>query len=221
MKKGVLFVVAALSLVIVFALAGKYYKGQKTESIKSAAQANADLFNRAYSPSLGSPDAKVVLTEFLDPGCETCRAFHPFVKSALDAFPGKIKLVIRYVPLHHGADYMVKVLEAARLQGKYWETLELMYDTQHTWASHSNPQPQLIWQYLPQVGLNLEQLKKDIDSPEIDRILQQDIADANTLGVNKTPGFFVNGRPLVTFGAEPLKQLILSELNNQYPGSVQ
>jgi protein-disulfide isomerase len=221
MKKGVLFVVAALSLVIAFALAGKYYKEQKTESTKSAAQANADLFNRAYSPSLGSPDAKVVITKFLDPGCETCRAFHPFVKGAVDAFPGKIKLVIRYAPLHHGADYMVKVLEAARLQGKYWETLQVMYDTQHAWASHSNPQPQLIWQYLPKVGLNLEQLKKDVDSSEIDRILQQDIADANTLGINKTPGFFVNGRPLVAFGAEPLKQLILSELNNQYPDTVQ
>ena len=217
MKKGVLFIVAALSLIIVFALASKSYKGQQAEKVQSIAQGNSAVFARDHSQTLGSPDAKVVITEFLDPGCETCRAFAPFIKSVINSFPGKIKLVIRYAPLHQGADYMVKVLEAARMQGKYWETLQVMYDTQPYWANHQHPQPQLIWQYLPQVGLDLDKLKSDIDNPEIARLIQQDMADAQTLGVRKTPGIFVNGRPLEPFGAEPLKQLILSELNKNYP----
>jgi len=76
--------------------------------------------------------------------------------------PGKIKLVIRYATFHHGSDYMVKILEAARKQGKFWETLEVMYNTQDYWASRHNPQPQLIWKFLPNVGLNLENIKNDI-----------------------------------------------------------
>jgi protein-disulfide isomerase len=217
MKKGVLFAVAALALIIVFAFASKYYKGKQASEMASVAQSSSAIFSRGYSQTLGSADAKVVITEFMDPGCETCRAFDPFIKGALDAFPGKIKLVIRYAPLHQGADEMVKVLEASKKQGKYWETLQVMYDTQSVWASHHNPQPQLIWQYLPQAGLDIEKLKRDMNDPEIERILQQDIADAQTLGVRKTPGFFVNGRPLEPFGAEPLKQLILSELDKNYP----
>jgi protein-disulfide isomerase len=217
MKKGVLFTLVALSLVLVFAFAGKYYKGRQATENESLAQSNAALFNRAYSQSLGSPDAKVAITEFMDPGCETCRAFAPFIKSALDAFPGKIRLVMRYAPLHQGADYMVQILEAARLQGKYWETLQVMYETQPIWASHQNPQPQLIWPHLEQLGLDLDKIRADMNTPEILGIVQQDISDAQTLNVRKTPGFFVNGKPLVTFGSEQLKTLILSELDRNYP----
>jgi hypothetical protein len=37
--------------------------------------------------------------------------------------------LIRYAPFHDGADYFVKILEAAKKQGKYWETLDIMYRT--------------------------------------------------------------------------------------------
>jgi len=217
MNKKAIFAMTAVTMLAVFLIASMFYKDQETVKMETLASGNASAFNRDYAQSLGAMDAKVVITEFLDPGCETCAAFAPFIKSALDAFPGKIRLVIRYAPLHDGADYMVSVLEAARKQGKYWETLQVMYDAQPYWASHSNPQPQLIWQYLPSVGLDLEKLKADMNDPEIARLLQQDIADAKALSVTKTPGFFVNGRPLEPFGAEELKALILSELYKNYP----
>lgn len=217
MKKGVIFAIAAVSLIVVFAAASTYFKGKQARSLTSTAQSNASVFNREYAPSLGAPGAKVVITEFLDPGCETCAAFDPFLKNALGAFPGKIRLVIRYRPLHHGADDMVRILEAARFQGKYWEVLKLMYETQPEWASHSNPQPQRIWRHLPKTGLDIEKLKNDMNRPEIARIIQQDTADAEALNVHKTPGFFVNDKPLIRFGAKQLRELILSELRAHYP----
>lgn len=217
MKKSVIFILAAVSLIIVFALGSTYYKGQQAQKIESVAQKNSSVFVREYSQSLGSVDAKVVITEFLDPGCETCRAMHPFLKKMLADNPGKIKLVIRYAPLHHGSDEMVRILEASKEQGKYWETLEVMYESQPFWASHSNPQPEQIWQFLPKAGLDISRLKKDMRMPEIDRIIQQDIADAKTLQVNKTPGYFVNGRPLVNFGYDQLIELVKSEYIKNYP----
>jgi len=66
----------------------------------------------------------------------------------MDSNPGRIKLVLRYAPFHDGADYFVKILEAAGRQGKYWETLEVMYRSQPYWASHHNPRPELIWRLL-------------------------------------------------------------------------
>jgi predicted DsbA family dithiol-disulfide isomerase len=112
---------------------------------------------------------------------------------------------------------MVKILEASKKQGKYWETLEVMFEAQPYWASHSNPQPEKIWQFLPQAGLDIDRLKEDMRSPEIQRIVQQDITDARALNVRKTPGYFVNGRPLVNFGYEPLFELVKSEYIKNYP----
>ena len=123
---------------------------------------------------------------------------------------------IRYAPFHDGADYFVKILEAAKKQGKYWETLDIMYKTQHYWASHHNPQPQRIWKFLPSAGLDLEKIRIDMNDPKIGKIIQQDLADAKTLNVRKTPGFFVNGKPLSSFGYEQLQELVDSEISKYY-----
>ena len=112
----------------------------------------------------------------------------------------------------------MKIIEAARKQGKYFETLEVLYQTQQYWASHHTPKPELIWQLLPQtnLGLDLERLRRDMDDPEIAKIVEQDLADANALDVTKTPGFFVNGKPLTDFGYEQLKEMVQLEIEKAY-----
>jgi len=74
-----------------------------------------------------------------------------------------------------------------------------------------------LWQFLPQAGLDLDRLRSDMNDPAIARLIEQDMADAKTLQVHKTPGFFVNGKPLVTFGYEQLQQLVESEVRAAYP----
>jgi protein-disulfide isomerase len=217
MNKKAIFILSALLLLILFFFGSALFKSQEAEKIESVASKNAALFSREYSQTLGSADAKVMVSEFLDPGCETCRAMHPFLKEMLAHYEGKVKLVVRYIPLHHGSDEMVRILEASKKQGKYWETLALMYDTQPYWASHSNPQPDQIWQFLPRIGLDTEKLKEDMRAPEIEEILAQDIADARALNVRKTPQFFVNGKPLMVFGTQQLVDLVQSEVAKNYP----
>ena len=216
MKKQMVFGLACIVLILAFLFAASFYKGKQVEEYSFLAQQNASVFVRDHSQTYGDDDAKVYLIEFMDPACETCAAFSPFVKQLMDSNPGRIKLVLRYAPFHDGADYFVKILEAARKQGKYWETLEIMYLSQPYWASHHNPQPQRIWQFLPRAGLNLDEIRRDMNDPSIERIIEQDLADAKTLNVRKTPGFFVNGRPLQTFGYEQLKELVQSEISAQY-----
>ena len=214
--KYIIFAFSCLVLFVAFIFASTFYKDKQTEKLSFMAQENAAVFVRDHSQTLGSDDAKVYLIEFMDPACETCAAFFPFVKQIMNANPGKIKLVLRYAPFHDGADYFVKILEAAKKQGKYWETLDVMYKSQPYWASHRNPQPQKIWQFLPKAGLNLEQIKKDMTDPAIVKIIEQDLADAKTLNVQKTPGFIVNGKPLQTFGYQQLQELIQSEIRIAY-----
>ena len=215
--KYVLVGLTCVLLVSAFIGGSFYYKGQQAEKYGFLAQKNAELFVRDHSPTLGSDDAKVFIVEFMDPACETCAAFAPFIKQAMAANPGKIKLVLRYAPFHDGADNFVKILEAARMQGKYWETLDVMFKTQNIWASHHNYQPQRLWEVLPRAGVDVEQIRKDMNDPAIAKIIEQDMADVKTLNVQKTPGYFVNGKPLQTFGYKQLQQLIQSELEAQYP----
>ncbi|MDA3904219.1 MAG: thioredoxin domain-containing protein [Desulfuromusa sp.] len=215
--KYAMFGSAILVLVLAFVIGSNYYKDQQSEKYGFMAEENAELFIRDHSQTLGSDDAKVYLVEFMDPACETCAAFAPFIKQIMAANPGKIKLVLRYAPFHDGADDFVKILEAARMQGKYWETLDVMFKSQNVWASHGNWQPQKLWGFLPKAGVDIEQIKKDMHDPAIAKIIEQDMADVKTLNVQKTPGYFVNGKPLQTFGYRQLQQLIQTELDAKYP----
>lgn len=214
--KNALLAVASLVLIFGFMFISSQYKNYQAEKSSFLAKENLSTFVREHSQTLGSDDAKVYIVEFMDPACETCAAFAPFIKQMMDANPGRIKLVLRYAPFHDGADYFVTILEAAKKQGKYWETLDVMFKSQPYWASHSNPQPQKVWEYLPQAGLDIEQLKKDMNDPAIAQLIAQDVADAKTLNVRKTPGYFVNGRPLQEFGYRQLEELVRSELNTAY-----
>lgn len=216
MKKQYIVIISSVLLVLLFIVGVQIYKGQQIKKYGFLADNNASLFVREHSPTLGSDDAKVYLIKFTDPACETCSAFHPYVKKLMAAHPGKIKLVIRYNPLHEGADYPVRILEAARKQGKFWETIEILYRTQGHWTSHHIVQPQKLWRILPMAGLDVEKIKKDMNDPAIEKLIKQDLADAEALEVKKTPGFFVNGKPLTSFGRSQLRQLVESEIKANY-----
>jgi protein-disulfide isomerase len=212
-----LFGAAVGGLVAAFVIGAVVYRQQRTEQLSFMAQQSFTTFVRPHSQVLGAADAKVYLVEFTDPACETCAAFSPMVKNLMAAHPNQIKLVVRYAPFHPGSDGVVRVLHAATLQGKFWEALEIMYKSQPAWASHHQPQPELLWGFLAQGGIDLERLNKDVQSPEIAKAVQQDLADAQALGVTKTPGFFVNGKPLVQFGYPQLEELVKAELALSYP----
>jgi hypothetical protein len=122
---------------------------------------------RFYSPSLGDANAKVHIVEFFDPACGTCRDLYPFVKSLMDAHPGRIRLSVRYAPLHRGSDEVVKMLEAARRQEKYWPALEAILATQPHWVINHTARVELAWPALEGLGLDLGRLKADMSLPEL------------------------------------------------------
>lgn len=206
---------SVLMLVIAFAL-GAYIFNQSKEQ-KTAAQAieNFELFVRPHSPSKGPDDAKVILVEFLDPECESCRRFHPFVKDLVAQYPNDIKYVLRYTPFHRNSKFAIAILESARQQGKFWETLDILFENQPKWGGHHNPQPELIWNYLPVVGVDTAKVREYKNNPEIKKIIDQDVADAVTLEVRQTPTFFINGKKLQNFGFQGLRDAVTGIINKK------
>lgn len=217
MKKKKIFAAVCLALIGGFVLASSYYRKQKAARLGFMAQENSATFVRAHSPTLGDEAAKVYLVKFTDPACETCASFSDFVKQIMAAYPGKIKLVIRYAPFHEGAGEVAAMLEGAKRQGKFWETLDALYASQGYWTQHHQVIPERAFNIVGRAGVDQERLKKDLKDPAISQAVAQDLADAAALGVDKTPGFFVNGKPLVVFGARELQELIESELAASYP----
>lgn len=189
---------------------------QAQPDARPAALADPSALVRFHSPSIGEPTAKVHIVEFFDPACATCRDFYPFVKSLMDAHPGRIRLSVRYAPFHRGSDEVVKMLEAARRQGKYWPALEAILATQPRWVVNHTARAELAWPALEGLGLDLARLKADMSSQELAQIIRQDLEDAAKLGVDKTPEFFVNGRPMPRFGYEELKGLVDRALRDAY-----
>lgn len=214
MKQKMLFIVAAAALVLAFMVGAWLYEGGDSDAPAQLFGRNDAHLVRMHSPALGKRDAKVQIVEFIDPACEACRNFYPMVKRILADHPDQIRLVLRWAPFHPGADAVVAVLEAARKQGKLWPTLEALLDSQAEWAPHHTAQLDLVWKQLAGLGLNLEQVRGDMVAPEIARVIAQDLGDAKALNINKTPTFFVNGRPLPEFGYGPLIALVNEALDS-------
>ena len=212
MQKKTVYGVAIAALLLVLAVgAWLYLAGQGTEGSPGTALDQTALI-RAHSPNEGKPGAPVVIVEFFDPACGTCRMFYPEVKALMAQYPDRIRLVMRYAPFHKGSDKVVAVLEAAHRQGKFWPALEALFESQDDWASNHTAKVDLVWKYLEPVGLNMEQLAFDMTAPEVQQAIAQDLSDANTLGVSQTPEYFVNGKPLPSFGLDQLKQLVAAEV---------
>jgi protein-disulfide isomerase len=216
MKKNIIVIASAILFVALFIAAASFYNSQKDKELSSSSLENMEYVQRDYSPKIGPPDAKVTIVEFFDPACGTCSVFYPLVKKLMRAHPGKVNLVLRYLPLHNNSDVIVSIFEAARLQGRFRLTLELAYKTRDSWIEHHTAIPEKFWAQLGGLGLDMDKLYVDMQSAEIAKRIKQDVLDAKQLKVSKTPGFFVNGKPLVHFGYEQLKQLVESEVAANY-----
>jgi protein-disulfide isomerase len=161
-------------------------------------------------PSIGPPTAKVTVVAFVDFQCSACAAFSPLMKKVIAEFGDSVRLVVRDFPLteihEHGMD-AARAGFAARQQGKFFELGDVMYRNQDALDDES------ITKYARDVGMNVEQFQRDMNSPAATAEIKHDMADGNALGVNGTPSVFVNGVKLQRISASRLRELIKSSLN--------
>jgi protein-disulfide isomerase len=198
-------VVAVLFIALAWML---LFSSKATQPSQSGNAAIAAALASEHSPMLGAANARVHIVEFLDPACETCAMFFPVVKQMMADHPDQIRLSIRHVPFHQGSEFVVRLLEASRKQDKYWQTLQALLATQAQWAPHHTVQPDLVWPAIAGVGLDTGQVMADMNSPDVEQRMQRDIDDARLLKVTATPEYFVNGRPLPSFGLQQLRDVV-------------
>ena len=225
MRKEIKILALIGVLVVVAAVVGaNYYRESKQSERRPTATADNRLV-RPDSPTLGRADAPVTVVEFVDPECESCGAFHPTLKRILKDYDGKVRLVVRYMPFHPNSRLAAAYTEAAGEQGKYWEMQELLFRRQPEWgeihghgpqvaaaAARREPAPVLFERYAAELGLDVERVRAAVAENRYGPKVERDMRDGQSLGVSKTPTFFVNGRVLMRFGEPHLRALIDEEL---------
>lgn len=162
------------------------------ESATTGASSGTNLVE-SDSYRLGPSSAPVTLVEFLDPECESCRAMHPTVKRVVAEYGQDVQLVVRYFPLHSNSVQAAKALEAAGLQGKYWELMDILFEKQPEWGEKKQPQTDLFRSYARSLGLDMTKFEQDMARVEFDQKIQRDKGAGTALGVEGTPTFFLNG----------------------------
>ena len=167
---------------------------------------------RPNSPMFGAAKAPVTVVEILDPACAACRAFAPVVEQLLFTYPQDVRVVVRYADFHPASLQALRLLVAAQAQGKVHELLSALFERQEEWASHTGPDPARAWKIAGDVGIDVPRAQNDALAASVDHILQAEADDLVALKVDRTPTFFVNGKPLPTFGAQELVDLVASEV---------
>ncbi len=148
------------------------------------------LLDDVSSHRIGPEYPKLILVEFSDYQCPSCKLYEPIVKSLLEKYPNDLSLVYRHFPLpvHNMAIPAARASEAAALQGKFWEYSSILFERQ---PSFSNDE---LISYASELGLDMEQFKSDFNSQEVATIVNSDYQTATDLNLPGTPTFFlING----------------------------
>ena len=213
MNNKTLFISVTAFIGIIFIAAVAMYKSQLPSTI---ANDLLPALERIDAPAKGGKQAKVTIVEFFDPACGTCSQFYPLLNNLVKKYQGKVKVVMRYAPLHQGSEDVVKMLEAAHMQGKFWPAVELLFANQARWVEHHVSNPKSALAGIKTIELDHEQLDNDWQSSKVAKIIAQDRQDGQTLKVRATPQFFVNGKPLLVFGYDQLVNLVEEAIAEVY-----
>lgn len=144
------------------------------------------------APGFGPADAPVVIVEFVDYQCPYCFKAHAEVIPTLrEQFPDDVRVEIRQLPLeiHPAAAAAARAALTADEQGKFGEFHDALFAEDRGSLGFAT-----FVKVAEQIGLDVERFERDFQTRGVGDRLAADVLLARRLGVQGTPGFFVNGR---------------------------
>jgi protein-disulfide isomerase len=187
---------------------------RKSEPVKILLEPKRVVVDSGGHPALGAKDAPVTIVEFTDFQCPYCKASEATLKQLRDKYGDKIRLVHMDFPLpfHAHALDAAKAARCANDQGKFWQFHDSLF------ANQSKLAPADLKAEAKTLGMNTTQFDACFDKAKYESQIKADQAVGEKVGVDGTPAFFIDGRPLT--GAQPMpkfEELIQDELQN--PGN--
>ncbi len=167
-----------------------------TNTILSASEQSGNISDHVF----GKADSKVVLMEYGDFQCPGCGGAHPTVQKLTEKYKDQIAFVFRNFPIsskHPNARAAAAAVEAAGLQGKYWEMHNMMYDNQSSWENLGTDQRGTFFvDYAKQLHLDEAKFKTDMESAGVSQKINFDQALGKKAGADATPTFILDGKKL-------------------------
>jgi protein-disulfide isomerase len=154
------------------------------------------------NPVQGPASAPVTIVEAFDFACPFCYRVQPTIAQLLEDYPGKVRVVYKMLIVHpQTATKPAFAACAADKQGKYAQMAHALWEEGFQKGGYSD---ELISKLAKDLGLDQARFKADMDGESCKKIIADDMAVMQKLGVNGTPGFFINGRFLG--GAQPIER---------------
>jgi protein-disulfide isomerase len=129
----------------------------------------------------------------------------------LDQYKNKLKLIIKNYP-SDGSEFSTMAAAAAlsaHKQNKFWEYHEKLFDNIDTFDRGT------IRLIAMELHLDMEKFDADMQSPEIQGVIQRDIQEGLNAGIAGIPAVFVNGKRLDHPTLQEFQLMIDAELNNK------
>jgi protein-disulfide isomerase len=142
-------------------------------------------------PVFGNPSAPITVVVFADFQCPLCKAEAPELRAEVSERRGQAKLVFKHFPLngHPRAEPAAIAVEAAHLQGKFWEMHDLVFENQTKLEDAD------LEGYAKQIPeLDFDKWKADVAAETTKAAVNRDRAEGKALALSGTPTVFVNGR---------------------------
>jgi len=146
----------------------------------------------------GPASAPVLLVEFSDFECANCAKARIAVHELLERQKGRVRLQFRHFPLktHRWSSMAALAADCAGVQGRFWEYHDLLFENQKEWAKADDARGFFI-EYARRTGLDMERFRQDLAGGRWMPLVQNDLEDGKSRGVNATPTFFIGARRLV------------------------
>lgn len=162
--------------------------------IQSASELNGQIADHTK----GKTDSKVIIVEYGDIQCPGCGSAAPVLDQVMEKYGDKIGFVFRNFPLyniHPNAFAAAAAVEAAGLQGKYWEMHKLLYDEQETWSNMSaSSRTDYFAAAAARIGIDQSKLRTALTGADIKQKIDFDYALGKKANVTSTPAVFLNGK---------------------------
>jgi protein-disulfide isomerase len=158
---------------------------------KKAISENADaIFRSPVSHVAGNPNGDVSLVEFFDYNCGYCRKAMPDVVKLVND-DGKIRLVLKELPIFgEDSEAAAKLALASNKQGKYFEMHQKLF------SEPGKADNEKALRVAKELGLDVDQLQKDAEDPDIKKGLDQAKELAQKLNLQGTPLYLIGDRVL-------------------------
>ncbi len=169
------------------------------QQAQSAISENADQLFQGKLTTVGNPKGSVTIVEFFDYQCIHCKKMSPTIDSLIKK-DSDLRVIYKEFPIFGKSSEMAsRAALAAGMQGKYQPMHQALLKIE------KRLDDQLVMDTAKSLGLNVDKLKKDMDSKEVSDILDANRQLAEKLHLMGTPAFIVASTPDGKFkaGTEP------------------